>query len=144
MRTKEQAAATRAKLRAQLAAADLSEPMRRAMLTAQGTVLDQPEWDTPADYCTGHESLRGDLMGASFYCEGSTVCHQAMEAYKADREPDPDVLHIEVDERVKVATVVALMKRGLCLDGRAGNDHKLTVLGRNVYDVLKARRGSGS
>ena len=28
---------------------------------------------TLADYCPGHESLRGDCMGVSFYCDGTCL-----------------------------------------------------------------------
>lgn len=139
MRTAEQANLA---IRAQLLAAELTPAMRVAVLSAQPTELDQPQWDDAADYCTGHESLRGDLMGASFFCEGPQVCHQAREAYKADREPDPDMLHIEQTDDVRVATIVAVMQRGICLDGRPGSDHRLTDLGHQVWLALKAQEGT--
>lgn len=139
MRSKTEANQTNATISAQLIAAKLSEPMRRALLSAQPTV-GEPEWDVVADYCTGHEVLRADYMGRSFYCEGSQVCHQAREAYKADREPDPDVLHIEINHNNKIGTVVALMDRGICLDGQRGNDHQLTDLGYQVHAILKAQQ----
>lgn len=143
MRTKEQVAATQAALRAQLMAAELTEPMRRALLSAQPTQLNQPDWDYVSDYCPGHESLRGDAMGMSVFCPIDKPCKEAQDAYDADRAPHPHVLHIDVNEANKIATVVALLKRGICLDGRIGNDHKLTDLGYAVLAVLQAASKDG-
>jgi hypothetical protein len=143
MRTTAEANQTNRAIAAQLLAAKLTEPMRRALLSAQPTELNQPEWDYVADYCPGHESLRGDSMGASVHCPVDSPCPEAQAAYNADRAPDPDFLHIDVTDTVKVATVVALMQRGLCLDGRTGNDHKLTDLGYDVHAYLQAMRADG-
>jgi hypothetical protein len=33
---------------------------------------------TLADFCPGHETLRGDLMGASFYCDGTCLHGDAL------------------------------------------------------------------
>ena len=142
-RSPEQANATNNALRAQLLAADLTPAMRRAVLAARPTELNQPEWDHVSDYCPGHESLRGDRMGASDYCPPERPCAEALAAFRADRAPDPDVLHIEANMDVKIGTVVALMARGVCLDGRAGNDHKLTDLGYDVHAYLQAMRADG-
>lgn len=117
----------------------LSPAMRRALLAAT-PLQEEPEWDNPADYCTGHESLRGDLMGASQHCEGTEVCHQAREAYKADREPDPDRKVITISPDVTIGTVVALIGRGLV--EHAANtrtrDHELTDRGLCILHALKA------
>lgn len=149
MRTPEQTRTTQQAIRAQLMAAQLTEPMRRAMLTAQGTVnRDDLTGDTVADYCPGHESLRGDSMGASDYCEGTPVCVQAVDAYRAERTPDPDVLHVRKDDTVKIGTVCALVDRGLLerqpvLDEYGTPQHVLTDLGYAVLAVLQATSKSG-
>lgn len=142
MRTDAETNQTNRTIAAQLLAAKLTEPMRRALLSAQPTVGDVT-WDTVSDYCPGHESLGGGSMMESVYCEPVDVCHDARVRYEADHAPDPDVLHVEVNQDHKVATVVALMARGLCLDGRAENGHKLTDLGYSVHVVLKAQKGDG-
>jgi hypothetical protein len=54
-----------------------------------------------------------------------------------------DELYIPLSYDARVATVVALMSRGLCLDGRAGNDHRLTDLGYDVHIYLEAMRADG-
>lgn len=117
----------------------LSPAMRRAMLSAT-PLQDEPEWDNPADYCTGHESLRGDLMGASAYCEGSEVCHQAREAYNADRQADPDRKVITISPGVTIGTVVALIGRGLVEPAANSRtrDHELTDKGLCILHALKA------
>lgn len=116
----------------------LSPAMRRALLAATSP-QPEVEWDNPADYCTGHESLRGDRMGASDYCEGDLVCHQAREAYEQDRIPDPDRLVITVSSDVTVGTVVALIGRGLCYpQPTAHREHELTDRGLCVLHALKA------
>lgn len=125
----------------ELLAEELSTHMRAALLTAEAAP-PEPEWDYPADYCTGHESLRGDMMGATQYCEGDNVCHQAREAYAADRQVDPGRLVIVKSDTVKLATVVALLARGLVgpLMRAEVNYNPLTELGVAVLDVLKAQR----
>lgn len=139
MRTAEQVNATQQALNAQLTAAALTEPMRRAILAAQAAPAE-PEWDQPADYCQGHESLRGDLMGASDYCESWQVCEQAREAYEADHAPDPDRLAILAGKPHQIGTIVALIHRGLCstLMYAEANYFELTDLGVQVFEVLKA------
>lgn len=149
MRTPEQTKATQQALRAQLLAAQLTEPMRRAMLAAQGTVnRDDLTGDTVADYCPGHESLRGDRMGASDYCDGTPACSQAVDAYRAERTPDPDVLHVRKSDTVKIGTVCALLDRGLLerspiLDEFGTPQHVLTDLGYDVHTYLVAMRADG-
>jgi len=129
---------------AQLLASKLTVPMAAVLLAAQGTVnRDDLTGDTVADYCPGHESLRGDRMGASDYCEGSRVCKQAVDAYRAERTPDPDVLHVRTSDTVKVGTVLALMNRGLLekaptYDEFSRPQHILTELGAAVRDARQA------
>lgn len=122
----------------------LSPVMRRALLTAV-PAEPEPEWDTVADYCQGHESLRGDLMGASQYCEGEQVCRQAREAYKTDREPDHDQLFITISPDVTIGSVVALIGRGLCetAAGQSLRKHELTERGMAVFHHLKALQQRG-
>lgn len=141
MRTPEQSNASRLALRAQLLTAELSPAMRTALLAAKPTV-DETTWDSVNDYCPGHESLGGGSMMESVYCEPSDYCHQAQCRYEADHEPDPDVLHVPLGDAVKLTTVVALMKRAICLDGRAENGHRLTELGYAVHAHLKAQEGT--
>jgi hypothetical protein len=149
MRTAEQANATQEALAAQLLAAQLTEPMRHALLAAQGTVnRDDLNGDTVADYCPGHEVLRGDYMGRSFYCEGTRVCKQAVDAYRAERTPDHDVLHVRKSDTVKVGTVCALIDRRLLenaptFDEFGTPQHVLTDKGMATYQVLKSRQESG-
>lgn len=149
MRTPKQAKTAQQTLRAQLLAAQLTEPMRHAMLTAQGTVnRDDLTGDTVADYCPGHESLRGDRMGASDYCEGANACQQAVDAYRAERAPDAEVLHVRKSDTVKIGTVCALLDRGLLershvYDEYGWPQHLLTDLGRDVHAHLVARRADG-
>jgi hypothetical protein len=47
-----------------------------------------PAMTTLADYCPGHETLRGDLMGASFYCDGT--CLHGDDLAEALAEIDDD------------------------------------------------------
>jgi len=146
-RSPEQANATNNALRAQLLAADLTPAMRRAVLAARPTELNQPEWDHVSDYCPGHESLRGDRMGASDYCEGTRVCQQAVDAYRAERTPDPDVLHIRKSDAVKIGTVCALIDRRLVenvptYDEYGWPQHGLTELGEEVRAHLKAQESA--
>lgn len=149
MRTSEDANATNRALQAQLLASRLTGAMVAAMLTAQGTVnRDDLTGDTVADYCPGHESLRGDRMGASDYCEGANVCPQAVDAYRAERTPDADVLHVCKSDTVKIGTVCALLDRGLLerqpvLDEFGTPQHVLTDLGYDVHTYLVAMRADG-
>lgn len=118
----------------------LSPAMRRAILSAV-PAEPEPEWGTLADYCTGHESLRGDLMGATQYCEGSQVCKQARDAYAADRVADMDRLYIHVTPDVTVGTVVALIGRGLAEAqplSTVTREHELTDKGMCVLHALRA------
>lgn len=117
----------------------LSPAMRRAILAAKPED-PEPNFDNPADYCTGHETTRGDLMGASLYCQGERVCHQAREAYKDDREPDYDRLFVTIGADVTVGTVVALLGRGLVEHARSQSyrEHELTERGMATYHALKA------
>jgi hypothetical protein len=148
MRTAEEANATNKALRAQTLAATLTEPMRRALLNAQGTVnRDDLTGDTVADYCPGHESLRGDLMGASDYCEGARVCNEAVDAYRAERTPDPDMLHVRKSDTVKIGTVCALIDRQLLetvptYSEHGWQQHALTDLGYDVHAHLQAMCGN--
>lgn len=146
MRTAEQANATNRELQVQLLASKLTAAMASALLNASGTVdrLDLTG-ETVADYCPGHETLRGDLMGASLFCEGRQVCKQAVDAYRAEREPDQDVLHVRKNDTVKVGTVVALMARGLLqreqvYDEFGWPQHLLSELGYEVRAALQAAR----
>jgi len=142
MRTTEQSNATARTLRAQLLAAELSGPMRAALLTAEAAP-PEPEWDYPADYCQGHESLDfGAYVETLEYCETSPVCDQARTAYEADRQPDPDRLAIVCSGTVKHGTVVALLARKLVdpLMYADVNYNPLTDLGVDVLAVLKAQR----
>jgi hypothetical protein len=149
MRTPEQATATQKALRAQLTAAELTEPMRHAILNAQGTVnRDDLTGDTVADYCPGHESLRGDRMGVSDHCEGMAICQQALDEYRAERTPDTDILHVRKSDTVKIGTVCALLRRGLLeatpvLDEFGTPQHILTDLGYDVHAYLTAMRQDG-
>lgn len=144
MRTAEQANATNRALQVQLLASKLTPAMASALLNANGTVdrLDLTG-ETVDDYCPGHETLRGDLMGISLFCEGRQVCKQAVDAYRAEREPDQDVLHVRTSDTVKVGTVVALMARGLLqreqvYDEFGWPQHLLSELGYEVRAALKA------
>lgn len=146
MRTAEQANATNRELQVQLLASKLTAAMASALLNASGTVdrLDLTG-ETVADYCPGHETLRGDLMGASLFCEGRQACKQAVDAYRAEREPDQDVLHVRKSDTVKVGTVVALMARGLLqreqvYDEFGWPQHLLSELGYEVRAALQAAR----
>jgi hypothetical protein len=144
MRTAEQANATNRALQVQQIASKLTAAMASALLNASGTVdrLDLTG-ETVADYCTGHETLRGDLMGASLFCEGRQVCKQAVDAYRAEREPDQDVLHVRTSDTVRVGTVIALIQRGLLqreqvYDEFGWPQHLLSELGYEVRAVLRA------
>jgi hypothetical protein len=44
--------------------------------------------DDDEDGCEGHESLRGDLMGATFYCDGSCR-HPAPREQRILNDPTP-------------------------------------------------------
>jgi hypothetical protein len=144
MRTAEQANATNRALQVQQIASKLTAAMASALLNASGTVdrLDLTG-ETVADYCTGHETLRGDLMGASLFCEGRQVCKQAVDACRAEREPDQGVLHVRTSDTVKVGTLVALMARGLLereqvYDEFGWPQHLLSELGYEVRAILQA------
>lgn len=144
MRTAEQANATNRALQVQLLASKLTGAMASALLNANGTVdrLDLTG-ETVDDYCPGHETLRGDLMGASLFCEGRQVCKQAVDAYRAEREPDQDVLHVRTTDTVKVGTVIALIQRGLLereivADEFGAAQHVLSELGYEVRAVLQS------
>jgi hypothetical protein len=145
MRTAAEANATNHALHVQNIVSRLTAPMVNALLTAQGTVnRDDLTGDTVADYCPGHESLRGDRMGASDYCEGTRVCQQAVNAYRAERTPDPDVLHIRKSDAVKIGTVCALIDRRLVenvptYDEYGWPQHGLTELGEEVRAHLKTQ-----
>jgi hypothetical protein len=144
MRTAAEANATNHTLHVQRIISRLTGAMTAAMLSAQGTVdSDDLTGETVADYCPGHESLRGDRMGASDYCEGSRVCQQGVDAYRAERQPDPDVLHVRKSDAVKIGTVCALIDRRLLenvpvYDEFGWPQHRLTDLGEDVHAALKA------
>jgi hypothetical protein len=146
MPTADQANATNHALQVQRIISRLTGPMTNALLAAQGTVdRESLTGETVADYCPGHESLRGDRMGASDYCEGSRVCQQAVDAYRAERTPDPDVLHVRKSDVVKIGTVCALIDRRLLenvptYDEYGWPQHALTDLGAEVHAALKASR----
>jgi len=148
MRTPEQANATNRALHVQNIVSRLTAPMVNALLAAQGTVnRDDLTGGTVADYCPGHESLRGDRMGTSDYCEGTRVCKQAVDAYRAERTPDPDVLHIRKSDAVKIGTVCALIDRRLLenvptYDEYGWSQHGLTELGEEVRAHLQAQRAA--
>jgi len=146
MRTPEQANATNRALHVQNIVSRLTAPMVNALLAAQGTVnRDDLTGGTVADYCPGHESLRGDRMGASDYCEGTPVCRQALDAYRAERTPDADILHVRKSDAVKIGTVCALLDRDLLerspvFDEYGTPQHVLTDLGCDVHTYLQAMR----
>lgn len=143
MRTAEQANQSNDAIQAQLLAAQLSEPMRRALLTAGGMVnRDDLTGETVLDYCPGHESLAGAHMGTSVLCE--QPCAEAVAAYRAERTPDPDDLHVRVTDGVGVATVIALTARGILAQEPVFDEFNqpqraLTDLGYRVHSVLKVQ-----
>lgn len=117
----------------------LSPAMRRALLSAK-PLREEPEWDTLADYCPGHEPEPGrdHVMGETVYCEGNNVCHQARVAYDRDRDPDPDRKVITISPDVTIGTVVALIGRSLVepAANTRTRDHELTDLGLCIRHVL--------
>lgn len=149
MKTSPETRRTERALRVQRVASRLTAPMVNALLNAQGTVdRDGLTGEVVADYCPGHESLRGDRMGASDYCEGSRVCKQAVDGYRAERTPDPDVLHVRKSDAVKIGTVCALIDRHLLenapiYDEHGWPQHALTEFGRDVHIYLQAMREDG-
>lgn len=121
----------------------LTPAMCGALLSAS-PAQPEVEWDNPADYCEGHESLRGDRMGVTEHCEGDRVCQQARDAYDRDRIPDPDRLVITVSTDVTIGTVVALIGRSLCYPNvTAMREHELTELGLCVRHTLVALQERG-
>jgi hypothetical protein len=117
----------------------LSPAMRRALLTAT-PLWDDPEWDSVADYCEGHESLNGADMGRTVMCEQDPICADAWARYHADRQPDPDRKVVTISADVTIGTVVALIGRGLvehAVNSRT-RDHELTDRGLCVLHALKA------
>lgn len=122
----------------------LSPAMRRALLAAE-PLNAEPEFDTPAEYCQGHESLDGAHMGVTVHCEDNPLCADAWNRFHADRIPDPDRLTVTISPDVTIGTVVALIGRGLVEHAANGRtrDHELTDRGLCVLHALRALQARG-
>lgn len=122
----------------------LSPAMRRALLAAE-PLNAEPEFDTPAEYCQGHESLDGAHMGVTVHCENNPLCADAWNRFHADRIPDPDRLAVTISPDVTIGTVVALIGRGLVEHAANSRtrDHELTDRGLCILHALKALQERG-